>query len=69
MYYKNDIGEKYDSRSRLEVFKDLKKNDIDNAIAIYPTGYLNKINESIIPLSGISNIKTIYAISGNFDRD
>ena len=59
MYYKNDIGEKYDSRSRLEVFKDLKKNDIDNAIAIYPTGYLNKINESIIPLSGISNIKTI----------
>ena len=59
MYYKNDIGEKYDSRSRLEVFKDLKKNDIDYAIAIYPTGYLNKINESIIPLSGISNIKTI----------
>lgn len=63
LHFVNQISEiqniKYDTRTRLEVFKDLKKNDSNVKIQVSPYNYLHK-NLNIFPLSGVSNSKTLY---------
>ena len=50
---------KYDTRTKLEIFKDLSKNEKNIKIAVGPNTYLDTDNK-LLPLSGVSNSKTIY---------
>ena len=57
--YEKQTGNKWDRRSKLEIYKDLKK--INNEIVIKVPPHNHTSNKySIHPLSGISNSKTIY---------
>ena len=57
--YKKETKKNFDTRSRIEIYADLKKDNKDIKIKVAPTNHLHKKN-SILPLSGISNSKTIY---------
>ncbi len=58
--YKKKTGNIYDKRSKLEIYNDLKKNDKEITVTIFPFKHLNKSNSNFIPLSGKSNSKTIF---------
>ena len=58
--YENQTGKKWDTRTKYEVYKDLKKVNDKIVMSVRPNSYLDKyINKLTIPLSGISNSKTI----------
>ena len=58
--YENQTGKKWDTRTKYEVYKDLKKVNDKIVMSVSPNSYLDKyINKLTIPLSGISNSKTI----------
>ena len=57
--YEEETGKKFDTRNRIEIYTDLKKNNSNIKIKVAPTNHLHKKN-SILPLSGISNSRTIY---------
>ena len=63
--YKEKTGNKWDGRSRYEIYKDLKKLDDKITISLTPNNYL-KENYSIFPLSGISDAKTINCNENGF---
>jgi len=53
------LGLKFDDRSRMEIYADLKKIDQSYVVTVPPHTYL-KENSNIFPLSGISSSPTIY---------
>jgi hypothetical protein len=56
--YEKQTGKKYDTRTKAKIYKDLKK--IDSNITVSYLPWANIENETeILPLSGVSNIKTI----------
>jgi lysophospholipase L1-like esterase len=59
--YKEQTGNKWDRRSKLQIYKDLKKKNANITITYHPL-YLIDYNYSNIPfaLSGLSNSETIY---------
>ena len=57
--YENQTGNKWDRRKKIEIYKDLKKKNDKITVAFRPSSLLKK-NISIIPLSGLSNLLTIY---------
>ena len=57
--YESRTGKKFDKRTRLEVFKDLRELNEKIQVTVSPNNYVNK-NKDIFPLSGISNSKTIF---------
>ena len=68
--YKKETGKQYDTRSVLEVYNDEKKNE-DVAIRYLPQILLERKkgevgNLDLFPLSGISNIKTIFCNEEGF---
>jgi len=56
--YEKQTGNKWDTRNKLEIYEELKKNNDKTTISIYPYISLRK-NYSIFPLSSISNSETI----------
>ena len=50
---------KYDKRTKIEIYKDLKKKNDKIAMVIYPRSHLKDKNK-IFPLSGISNSETLF---------
>ena len=56
--YKEQTGKNYDTRTRLEVYKDLNRDDENVVVRVPPAYYLGK-QTSIFSLSGISNSKTL----------
>ena len=58
-YLSNKTGKKFDTRSPLEIYKDLKKKDDKITIAFHPSFYIDK-NLDFLSLSGISHSETIY---------
>ena len=58
--YEKQTGKKWDKRTRLQVYNDLKKINDDIVIRIQPSYFLRKLNYPIFPLSGISNSETIF---------
>ena len=58
--YNNQTGRKFDTRSKIEFYYYLKKNN-KTALIVSLENYLDryKLKDSIFPLSGISNSKTI----------
>lgn len=57
--YEKNFNIKFDSRNRIDVFKDLKKTDANIQIIVPPSNQLS-LKNNIFPISGISNSKTIY---------
>jgi hypothetical protein len=57
--YENQTKKKYDTRTKFQVYKDLKKNDNDIKVALFAQYHLDQSYE-LYPLSGISNSKTIH---------
>jgi lysophospholipase L1-like esterase len=57
--YEKKTGNKWDKRSKYEVYKDLKKMNKEIAVNVAPKYFL-KDSHNIFPLSGISNAETIY---------
>ena len=57
--YEEQTGKKWDRRSKLDVYKDLKKTNNNITAYIAPKSFFNK-NSNILPLSAISNSETIY---------
>ena len=57
-YYKK-TGKKWDNRRLFEIEKDLKKMDEKIATRFYPIFFIKEEN-SLLPLSGISNSRTIH---------
>lgn len=64
-FYEKEIGYDYDNRTLLKVFEDSKKENENITIRVYPNLHLEDQNE-ILPLSGISNIKTIFCNENGF---
>ncbi len=61
--YETKTGKKYDNRSKFEVYIDEKKTDKNVVVGSYPRAnlnYLSKNYKNFLPLSGVSNAKTIY---------
>lgn len=58
-FYEQITEQKFDPRSKIEIYNDLKKDGKDYSISIPPTTFL-KENIKILPFSGISNSKTIF---------
>ena len=56
--YEKQTGKKWDKRKKFEIYSDLKKVNNKTVVAIPPEKFLNT-NNSILPLSGISNSQTI----------
>ena len=62
--YEKETGQKYDTRTKAEIYEDIKKINNKVKLSIPPAHYLlsirySKENYKIFPLSGISNSKTI----------
>lgn len=56
--YEERTGKKFDTRNKLTIFNDLKKEYPDIKVPIIPSSYLKQKN-TIFPLSGISNSRTV----------
>ena len=56
--YKKQTGKEYDTRSKIEIFNDLN-NKYKNVVTPVPPSFLINVNKNLLPLSGISNSKTI----------
>jgi hypothetical protein len=54
----------FDTRSRTEIYDDMKIKDRDIVLAIYPKLFLKDTNQQFFQLSGISNKKTILCNEG-----
>ena len=57
--YKEQTGNKWDKRSKIEIYKHLKQTNKEIVVSIPPKNFF-KDNNNILPLSGISNSQTIY---------
>ncbi len=58
--YEKQTGKKWDKRTRLQVYNDLKKINNNIAIRFQPSFFFKIENLNILPLSGISNSETIH---------
>ena len=59
--YFEKTGKQFDIRSKFEIYKDLKKENNNIVVPIYPAlAYLNKTGLNLFPLGGISNSRTIH---------
>ena len=56
--YETQTGKEYDTRTKLEIYEDLKKVDNEIKLSVPPIKYL--YNRKLFPLSGVSNSKTIH---------
>jgi len=56
--YKEKTGKNYDTRTKLQVYKDIKKAR-DITVTLFPKIYLNDKNLTLMPLSGASKSETI----------
>ena len=56
--YVTQTGKEYDTRTKLEIYEDLKKVNNEIKLSVPPRKYLN--NRKLFPLSGVSNSKTIH---------
>lgn len=58
--YEKKTGKKIDIRNRFLIYQELKKKDPNVVVSLIPKNYLHENNQTIFPLSGISNSKTIF---------
>ena len=56
--YNKKTGKIYDTRSKFEIYKDLRK-EKDISMTLFPSTYLNENDLKLLPLSGVSKSETI----------
>ena len=59
-------GKSYDTRSILDIYNNLKQNDSQVKLIIRPQSHLKNTEKKLLPLSGISNSKTIHCIENGY---
>ena len=64
--YQKETGKKYNTLSRKEFLKKEKIIDKNIVVTVHPTNHMNLKENKILPLSGISNVRTIYCNEGGF---
>ena len=65
--YEKKTGNKWDRRSKLQIYKDLKKKNDNITIRYHPSYLVNKNYANVfLPLSGISNSETILCNSNGY---
>ena len=57
-YYHKLTSKKFDVRTRLEIFNDLKENDLNLSVTMYPSNYA-VLNKDLLPLSSLSHLYPI----------
>ena len=57
-YYKSRTGKNYDTRSKLEIYNDLKQKEPQIGVSVPPFMFIGK-KTKVLPFSGAANIKTI----------
>tara|TARA_B100001057_G_C22772208_1_gene920084 strand:+ start:162 stop:1499 length:1338 start_codon:yes stop_codon:yes gene_type:complete len=71
--YFEKTGKKFDSRSKFEIYKDLKKNETSSTLAFFPNYFIKNSGYDLFPMSGISLTNTIYCNENgyysNYDSD
>jgi len=58
--YEKETGKKYDTRTKGEIYEDLKKINNKIKIIVPPGGNYSDNNHKLFPLSGVSNSETIH---------
>jgi hypothetical protein len=58
--YYSKTGNEYDLRTKHQVYKDLKKKNSNIVPSIPPKKYFQDLDAEFLPLTGVSNSKTIY---------
>ena len=59
--YEKKTGKKWDRRNKLDIYRELKKNNNNISVSYSPSNLIKKNNFSVhFPLSGVSNSETIY---------
>lgn len=56
--YETQTGKKWDKRNKYQIYQQLKKENNEKVLVVYPKIYHNR-NLPLIPLSGVSNTETI----------
>jgi len=65
--YKEQTGNKWDKRSRLQIYKDLKKKNDKITLSFHPDYFVKKNYSNIpLPLSGVSNSQTIHCSENGY---
>ena len=64
--YEKTTGKKYNKESRKEFFLKKKKDNKNFVVTVHPSNHLKSATTNILPLSGISNSKTIYCNEGGY---
>jgi hypothetical protein len=64
--YKINTGKNYDRRTNFQIYKDLKKKDPNIVVSIGPGHFIKDSDVNYLPLSGISNRKTILCNEGGY---
>jgi hypothetical protein len=59
-YFEKRGIERFEPRTRFEMYQDLKKEDPNIVVKISPSNFKYETNQNIYPLSGISNRRTLY---------
>lgn len=63
--YENQTSKKWDKRTKIRIYQDLKKKNNQIVVHVPPQEFLSK-NFNILPLSGISNSETIYCNASGY---
>ena len=58
--YEKNSSNKYDKRTKVQIYKDLKKIFDDVSVTVPPKTYVMHPEKDIFPLSGLANSKTIH---------
>ncbi len=56
----NTNGKKYDTRTKFEIFNEMRQKNKNIMVPVFPYKFINKKNFEIFPLSGVSNSKTVH---------
>ena len=66
VFHKINTGKNYDRRTRFQIYNDLKKEDPNIVVSIGPGTFIKDSDINYLPLSGISNCKTIFCNEGGY---
>ena len=64
--YKINTGKNYDRRTNFQIYHDLKKEDPNIVVSITANSFIKDSDVNYLPLSGISNRKTILCNEGGY---
>ena len=58
--YKNNKNINYSFGKKIQYYRDLKKEDKNTVVAVYPPNHFSNKNLKMLPLSGVANSRTVH---------